>query len=969
MGIVPAVFAEDDVSMSPDPNRELAEWVLAEGGQLGLITGENKRLDVRKAARLPDAPFEIDRLDFGGQGRLTDAELAKIGELPELVELNLSYTRITDAGLDSLAWFPKLRRLYLAETEITDGALETIAEQNELASLDLSGTKISNENLGELKKLKNLSRLFLGRTQITGAGLKPLSEISGLTVLHLAGVPMKAEDLARLSRLSKLRELAVTTDDEGLSKLADLSALKTLTVYGPQVTDEGMPALAKCRHLEQLRLSRTSISERGLNRLDAELENCKVTAHPVSRQSAFLMSTGSEQRPVLRWQPGDPKEAWIGLIPRPAKLPGTARWQMESLEPRSEIRSVDFNPNGESIACATAAGHVRIYDAGNLVLKTWIPAHPRGVHAVAWSPDGTRLASAGADGLVRIWDAQGNEKHVFRGHGGSSVISLAWSPEGQWLASGSWSGVFRLWKADGSESRELPRHEKPITALVFRPDGKQIASGSRDSHIRIWDLQGQPIHEMKGHTEAVVSLAWSPRGSRLASGSWDKTIRFWNPRTGRGGPVLEGHTYRVFDLEWHPEGTHLASAGDRTLRLWTLDGTPVRTVKTEEDHIFSLSWKHDGNEIATGTRQNSVLRVVNLNDNTDRAVGEMTKGGVIELAWHPSGDRVAAGCWDRKIRLVTEDGRLGTVLEGHNYCVRALDWSPDGNRLASGGDSVLKIWNRQGIPLESAKKHEGGILCLDWSPDGAALVTVSQDGTARVWNPDAQEQSRAKLEGQPRKVAWGPESQKFVAASKSQLQIFHRDGTPGPVLSEPLPNLVALDWNRSANQIAAGGWSHTYRLWDSEGEAVAAVEQNQSLLDLAFHPDGSQVAIALFNNKLAIAGADGTKTRIWEAHAGPVNAVAWHPSGGTLVSGAYDNTLRFWDPNTAEPRAGVLFFDDGSGVTFTAAGQLEHGDVRALEDDLVYLVETPAGGRKMLSPTEFEEHLIQSTSLKEKTNQ
>ena len=119
--------------------------------------------------------------------------------------------------------------------------------------------------------------------------------------------------------------------------------------------------------------------------------------------------------------------------------------------------------------------------------------------------------------------------------------------------------------------------------------GQQIASGSEDTTIRLWDLTGQELHVMKGHTESVTALAWSPRGSRLASGSWDKTIRFWNPRTGRsGGPVLEGHTYRVFDLEWHPEGTMLASVGDRTLRLWALDGTPVKTVKSERDNILTL---------------------------------------------------------------------------------------------------------------------------------------------------------------------------------------------------------------------------------------------------------------------------------------------------------------------------------------------------------------------------------------------
>ena len=952
-----SALAQD--SETADAKRELAEWVIENGGTVGLRTDDGKEVAARKNSQLTEKPFAIARIDFGGQTGLSDADVMKLGRLPELVELNLSYTRITDRGLASLE-LPKLSRLYLAETRITDAALARISQYENLVSLDLSGTKITNKELPALGKLKKLSRLFLARTEITGEAVKSLTRLPELSVLHLAGITLAAEEVAILKSLSKLRELTLTTSDEALPKLAELPSLKILNVHGGQITDEGMPALAKCTQLEQLRLSQTGISQTGLVLLKASLKGSRIMAHPISRQSAFLMSAGLGKRPVMRWQPGDPKDAWIGLIPRPAKLPGIARWQLESVEPRSEIRSVDFSPNGEFAACGTAAGHVRIYDANNFVLKNWIPAHPKGVHDVAYSPDGTRLASAGSDGLVRIWNLEGKELHVLRGHRGT-VLCLAWSPDGEWLASGSWDNSVRLWKADGSSSKEIKGHAKAVMSLAWSPDGQQFATGSHDATIRIWDRAGKELHVMKGHTDAVICLAWNTRGSRLASGSWDHTIRFWNPRTGRGGPVLEGHTYRVFDLEWHPEGTLLASAGDRTLRLWTLDGTPVRTVKTENDHILSLSWKHDGNEIATGTRQNSVLRVVNLSNNSDRAIGENTATGVMDLTWHPAGDLVAAGCWDRTVRLVTEDGRPGPVLSGQNYAARTVAWSPRGDRLASGGDAVLRLWNRQGIPLAAVKKHEKGILAVAWSPDGSAIATVSEDGTARIWNPEGGEQAVAKLKKRARQVAWSPDGQKFVTLSETEVRMWNRDGTPGPVLADPPTGLVTLDWNRAVDQIAVGGWSHVFQLWDGEGERGPSQTQSQSILDIAFDPKGERVAMGWFNNKLAIANADGTNSQFWEAHAGAVNAVAWHPEGRRIVSGAYDGTIRFWDANTREPLAGVLFFSDGGAVAFTPAGQLQHGDLPALEDDLIYLIETADGQRELLAPAEFEKRLNSTT--------
>jgi WD40 repeat protein len=169
-----------------------------------------------------------------------------------------------------------------------------------------------------------------------------------------------------------------------------------------------------------------------------------------------------------------------------------------------------------------------------------------------------------------------------------------------------------------------------------------------------------------------------------------------------------------------------------------------------------------------------------------------------------------------------------------------------------------------------------------------------------------------------------------------------------------------LAWNKSTDQIAAGGWSRTFQLWDGEGGPGSGQKQVQAILDIAIHPRGSKVAMALFEGKAVITEADGSQGRVWDAHAGPVNAVAWHPDGQTLVTGGYDNTLRFWDAETTEPQQGMLFFSDGGAVTFTAAGQLEHSDLPALEDDLVYFIESKDGAPRMLSPSEFEKQFQES---------
>jgi len=58
---------------------------------------------------------------------ITDAGLARIGELEELRSLDLSRTKITDRGLSQLGVLAKLSELGLADTAVTDEGLKVLA--------------------------------------------------------------------------------------------------------------------------------------------------------------------------------------------------------------------------------------------------------------------------------------------------------------------------------------------------------------------------------------------------------------------------------------------------------------------------------------------------------------------------------------------------------------------------------------------------------------------------------------------------------------------------------------------------------------------------------------------------------------------------------------------------------------------------------------------------------------------------
>jgi WD40 repeat protein/predicted Ser/Thr protein kinase len=211
----------------------------------------------------------------------------------------------------------------------------------------------------------------------------------------------------------------------------------------------------------------------------------------------------------------------------------------------------------------------------------------------------------------------------------------------------------------------------------------------------------------------------------------------------------------------------------------------------------------------------------------------------------------------------------------HPGHVIALAFSPDGKRLASGGDSrVVYIWDAAtGKQLAECTGHTSKLLSIAFRGDGQRLVTASHDGTVRQW--DAQT-------GREVEPPYGHHTAETSAA------VFSPDG----------------------QRIASAGSDRTVRLWQASGRQDQAVLRGHTgaISALAFSPDGRRLASASYSRP----NSQGDATvRFWQAapeatlpalvgHTNYVYPVAYSPDGRWIASGGWDEKVRLWDAATGE---------------------------------------------------------------------
>lgn len=211
-------------------------------------------------------------------------------------------------------------------------------------------------------------------------------------------------------------------------------------------------------------------------------------------------------------------------------------------------------------------------------------------------------------------------------------------------------------------------------------------------------------------------------------------------------------------------------------------------------------------------------------------------------------------------------------LFGHTNRVHAINFSPDGQWLASGGDGEngnfeIYIWDAAtGGHIYTLNGHTGRIMGLVFRNNGN-LASASVDGSLRLWDVGTQEEIR-QFYGQ-------------------------QDG------------LASAAFSSDGKWLAAGSIDKALRLWEVDtGRLISTLEgHGGTIWSVAFSPDGERIASASEDRTVRLwdtPDSDGnlinqTPTNIFTGHTKRVWSLAFHPKNNLVASGSWDHTVRVWD--------------------------------------------------------------------------
>lgn len=621
----------------------------------------------------------------------------------------------------------------------------------------------------------------LGTTRLrAGAGGPIAFSPDGAIIAAVTGAPDYAIsfwDIARGVELRQIRVAGQTNQPKVLQFTPDGKKLISADFQGVQLIDAD--------------------SGKVIRRFGQQGINSPITSVVLSRDRRMLWTAGNDK--VIRQY----------LLTAGVELRQFAGHQTAVVE-------IALTPDGKQMVSVAQDGTVQIWDLGeNKTTRSFrAGASILSEGSVALSPDARHLAFqsnlvSGASYNIQLFDVE-TGKMVRQMTNTTRASSLAFSPAGKVLAAVVGNTVIVFGVASGLELRrfEVASSAFGVGArnnLAFSPDGKYLVYSAANQAIHVWDLaEGVNLHSSVGHTAAVQSVLFLDKGKLILSSAADRSVRLWDADNGKELARLQ------IDLE-NPQ--HNLYPGPQDNQFFTIGINGAA--------LCELTADRQVREVRRFDALRSSPAPVSVSADHQRFVINGANG-LVHVYESATGKLLA--------KIGQQNAAMGFGVPRSN----ALALSPDGSMVALvnanreiqickvGTGKVYRTLNPQGLVRVGGQPTSIYVNNLQFSPDGQTLATIEASGV-RLWEvATGFERALFQFKSGGRFVDFSPDGRSIITSAGNGNLIFYDVFTGAEVgqLSGHRGDVRALAISPDGKTWASGAGDTTILLWPTSAIAV-----------------------------------------------------------------------------------------------------------------------------------------------------
>jgi WD40 repeat protein len=359
----------------------------------------------------------------------------------------------------------------------------------------------------------------------------------------------------------------------------------------------------------------------------------------------------------------------------------------------------------------------------------------------------------------------------------------------------------------------------------------------------------------------------------------------------------------------------IMSDGQVIPRVWQFEPDEVTTQDIHE--FYALAVSPDSRFVATGTQSGKVV-IWNLKTGEKVQTLELNGKQVFAVAFHPCEPvLIAASARDQIVAYRYSDEKGSFQLDREpigvgSLRVTSLEFSPDGQVIALGGDRLHLLSWPEFTVLDAPKTGDYTPMIARFSPDGKRMTTTSllpslAFGDATIWDIKTEGSQRRTIPSNRWELfsAWSPDS-KYVATAGFGGEITIREAdkmsSKGVVLRGHTSTVLQVNYSPSGKYLASASADGTVRLWSTHtGRSIAVLSGFPTWVQsVLFSPGETLLLLRDIQGRVSVWDIREFDRNSLRAHSDDVIDIDYSPDGSSLATASIDGRISLIASKTKE---------------------------------------------------------------------
>lgn len=301
--------------------------------------------------------------------------------------------------------------------------------------------------------------------------------------------------------------------------------------------------------------------------------------------------------------------ATVCAQPSPSVLTLDKQFRAHTLEGESLIQ-VLYSPVSDLFITSASDGKLRLWNAPESIRREFTAPNQSMLFNARIAPDELSVISAAYNGSATRWSIDSEQ---LRNHGPhlSGVTDVEILPGQLGIVTSSDDGSIRFWSNQGILLRRI---ERPgVTRhLALAPKRNLVAASQDIGDVTLLSTRGELLQILSTSQGRLNDLIFSPDQNYLLTAGFDGTIKIWDVSQPNQSLPLLRTIPAVVGAGW-VEGLALSRSGllasasdDGVLRIWSIQGELLSSIKLSDEHLMSLSFSPDGRRLLAAAQDGTV---------------------------------------------------------------------------------------------------------------------------------------------------------------------------------------------------------------------------------------------------------------------------------------------------------------------------------------------------------------------------